>query len=86
MSILLRHQLQVGWEDDLLVDDLAKPFNDSVPLLINLPYELGELSGNYVDSIDKALGDMFTLAASLDLTDCRVPHWSLDSEHRHKTC
>ena len=42
MSILLRHQLQVGRDYHLLVDDLTKHFNDSMPLLVNVPFELGE--------------------------------------------
>ena len=77
MSILLDHLLHNEWDEALLVDDFEVPFNKKVPLIINFPFET---FGTYANNIDKALGDMFMIAAGLDLQGCEVPQWHLDSD------
>ena len=77
MSRVLLHQLQNGWDITALEDEFV---NQPANFLINLPFQLGELSGNYVDKVDKALGHMFTLAASINLDNCEVTNWFLDSD------
>eukprot|EP00092_Neocalanus_flemingeri_P006676 GFUD01007210.1.p1 GENE.GFUD01007210.1~~GFUD01007210.1.p1 ORF type:complete len:314 (-),score=41.86 GFUD01007210.1:145-1086(-) len=81
MSRLLLHHLQAGWHEDYHGGEMLHgAFNLPANLQINLPFELGELTGNYVDKVDKALGEMALLAASIDLQDCEVPNWILNSE------
>ena len=77
MIRVLLHQLQNGWDITVLEDEFV---NQPANFLVNLPFQLGELSGNYVDKVDKALGHMFTLAASINLDNCEVTNWFLDSD------
>ena len=77
MSRVLLDQLQNGWDNTVLGDELV---NQPGNFLINLTFQVGELSGNFIDNVDKALGHMFTLAASINLENCEVTNWFLDSD------
>ena len=77
---LLLHHIQKGWDADYHGLEDVGAFNLPTNFMINLPFEHGELTGNYVDKIDETLGEMVTLAASIDLKNCEVENWFLDSE------
>ena len=51
MGRVLLHQLLNGWDNTVLDDEFV---NQPTNSLINLPFQVGELSGNFVDKVDKA--------------------------------
>jgi len=75
MASQLVHHLQNVWDFGYRGDE-----DVGTNLQINLPFELGELTGNYVDEVDRTLGDMTTLAATIDLKHCEVQNWLIVSE------
>jgi len=79
MSRLLLHHIGKNWKLDYYGEEIVGSFDLPTNLQINLPFELGEFTGKYVDKIDKALGDMITLAGTVDLQNCEVEDWFLNT-------
>jgi len=55
-SLLSRKEKLTGYSEE----------DEKTILKMNLPFQLGELTGNYLDNTDKALGEMITIAANIE--------------------